>query len=93
MDAMLAMGNDDRQRLIAELAKKQAYILQLERALGEAWTPVGDGYIVPTVTDDEVWAYERDGKLGKAIVIRKDHFHGDIILADGYALCRRTSSS
>jgi DNA-binding XRE family transcriptional regulator len=54
---------------------------------GNLWVPVPDGDLVPTITDGEMWAYERDGKLGKAIVIHKDHFHGDIILADGYAVC------
>jgi hypothetical protein len=45
-DAMRRVRDDyeaERQRLIAELAESQAYALQLERALGEAWEPVPDG--------------------------------------------------
>lgn len=53
----------------------------------QPWQPVPDGDLVPTITDDQIWAYERDGKLAKAIVIRKGSFHGDVILADGYAVC------
>jgi hypothetical protein len=56
--------------------------------MGDVWEPVEDGNHVPTITDGEMWAYERDGKKGKAIVIRKDNFHGDLILEDGYAICR-----
>jgi hypothetical protein len=61
-------------------------------AQGEAWEPVPDGELVPTITDGEMWAYRRDGKLGKAVAIRKGSFHGDIILADEYAVCRRVDA-
>lgn len=54
----------------------------------QVWVPVPDGEFVPTITDGTLMAYMRNGKLGKAIVIRRGSFHGDIILADGYAICR-----
>lgn len=75
----------------AERAAAQARIAELEAALAERgeWEPVPDSNLVPTITDGEMWAYERDSKLGKAIAIRRGSFHGDIILADGYAVCRR----
>jgi hypothetical protein len=69
------------------MEKYEAEIERLKAQAAALWQPVPDGDLVPTITDGEMWAYERDGKLGKAIVIQRGNFHGDIILADGYAVC------
>ena len=41
--------------MVAELAEKQAYVLQLERALGEAWEPVPNN--VTIVFPDTGWPW------------------------------------
>lgn len=74
-----------------EAAEIDATLDALAQQSGTLWVPVPDGDLVPTITDGEMWAYQRDGKPGKAIVIQRDHFHGDVILADGYAICRRVT--
>jgi hypothetical protein len=87
MFAVLKKMSDAYEFLMLEtLRQHMARIAELE---ANQWTPVPDGGLVPTITDGKMWAYERDGKRGKAIVFQKDHFHGDIILADDYAVCRR----
>jgi hypothetical protein len=69
-------------------AKHDSFVAALAGLDEPGWEPVEDGVLVPTITQDSVWAYKRNGKLGKTLVISKDSFHGDIILADGYAVCR-----
>ncbi len=79
----------------AELAESQAYALQLERALGEAWTPVPDGiYDAGGGTTISIMSVENPNHL--AIVQRRkgNKTIGEIHLSvPDFAICRRTSSS
>ncbi len=96
LHALRQMRDDyetDRQRLIAELAESQAYVLRLERALGEAWQPVPDG----EYSGGNLKVHVLAGRYVMATKAQHDdngrEYWNGASLPDEYRLCRRTSSS
>jgi hypothetical protein len=84
----------ERVRLIAELAESQRYALQLERALGEAWTPVPDGEYHPG-GGNRVLAYPlvvSHNEVDNRMTLIMCGPHG-VLLDDGWRLMRRRTSS
>jgi hypothetical protein len=79
----------DLRVLKAELAESQAYALQLERALGEAWQPVPDGE-VQDVSNCDDFIVSLNGSKITTWQERNGHY---AILPPDIRLCRRTSSS
>jgi len=83
----------ERQRLIAELAESQAYALQLERALGEAWEPVPSEYEIVEENGDCLNIEDGTISTSRPDTDAERYARFWFTLPDNIRLCRRTSSS